>query len=54
VGDPADEILRLAEEREADLIVAGARGVSFLERLLVGSVADRLLKYADCSVLIVH
>jgi nucleotide-binding universal stress UspA family protein len=53
-GDPATEILRVAEERNADLVVAGARGVSLIERLLVGSVADRLLKEAPCSVLIVH
>jgi nucleotide-binding universal stress UspA family protein len=54
VGDPAAEILRLTEERSADLIVCGARGVSFIEGLLMGSVADRLLRHAHCSVLIAH
>jgi nucleotide-binding universal stress UspA family protein len=54
VGDPATEILRLARDRNADLIVAGARGVTLIEGLLMGSVADRLLKDAPCSVLIVH
>jgi nucleotide-binding universal stress UspA family protein len=53
-GNPAAEILDLAGEREADLIVAGARGVSVLRGLIVGSVADRLLKTARCSLLIVH
>jgi nucleotide-binding universal stress UspA family protein len=53
-GDPGTEILRLAGEREADLIIAGARGVSLIEGLWMGSVADRLLKDARCSVLIVH
>jgi nucleotide-binding universal stress UspA family protein len=53
-GNPATEILELAERRRADLIVAGARGVSLLEGLLVGSVAERLLREARCSVLIVH
>jgi nucleotide-binding universal stress UspA family protein len=53
-GDPATQILSLAEEKEADLIVAGARGGSLIEHLLVGSVADRLLKEARCSLLIVH
>lgn len=52
-GDPAGEILSLAEEREADLIIAGARGASLIEGLLVGSVADRLLRDAPCSVLLV-
>ena len=53
-GDPADEVLRTLSEWEADLLVMGARGVSAIERLLVGSVADRLLKKAECSVLIAH
>lgn len=53
-GDPAEEILKLVETDGADLIIAGARGVSALRGLLVGSVADRLLKGAPCSVLLVH
>jgi nucleotide-binding universal stress UspA family protein len=53
VGDPAAEILAVAEERGVDLIIAGARGVSLIEGLWMGSVADRLLKHAQCSVLIV-
>jgi nucleotide-binding universal stress UspA family protein len=53
-GDPADEILELVREQQVDLIIAGARGVSLLEWLRVGSVADRLLKHAPCSVLLVR
>ncbi len=53
-GDPAREILALAEERDADLIIAGARGASMIEGLLTGSVADRLLGKASCSVLLVR
>jgi nucleotide-binding universal stress UspA family protein len=53
-GDPAETLSRLADERQADLIAAGARGVSLIQGLVVGSVADRLLKSAPCSVLIVH
>jgi nucleotide-binding universal stress UspA family protein len=53
-GDPAAELLSLAREQEADLIVAGARGVSVIQNLVVGSVADRLLKAAPCSVLLVR
>jgi len=51
-GDPAEEICALAEQSEADLIIAGARGVSPIESLLLGSVADRLLKRAPCSVIV--
>lgn len=53
-GDPATEILKVAEEREADLIVSGARGASLIQGLVVGSVADRLLKAVPCSLLVVH
>jgi nucleotide-binding universal stress UspA family protein len=53
-GDPATEILALAEETGADLIIAGAKGESLIEHLLTGSVADRLLKKATCSVLLVR
>jgi nucleotide-binding universal stress UspA family protein len=53
VGEPAGEILDLAREVRAELIVAGARKVSFAENLLIGSVADRLLREAPCSVLLV-
>jgi nucleotide-binding universal stress UspA family protein len=54
VGRPGAEILALAEERDVDLIVAGARGVSLIEGILVGSVADLLLREARMSVLLVH
>jgi nucleotide-binding universal stress UspA family protein len=53
-GDPAAEVLALAAELKADLVAAGARGASLIEGLLVGSVADRLLKQATCSVLLVR
>lgn len=53
VGEPASEILKLAGEVDADLIVAGTRKVSFAENLLIGSVAHRLVKEAPCSVLLV-
>jgi nucleotide-binding universal stress UspA family protein len=53
-GDPADEILKLVQRNETDLVIVGARGVSLIEGLLVGSVADRLLKCAPCSVLLVR
>ncbi len=53
-GDPAHEILRIAEESEADLVIAGSRGVSLIQGLVVGSVADRLLRGARCSVLLVQ
>lgn len=51
-GDPAHEIIRAATDWEADLIVMGTRGHTGLERLLLGSVARKVLQHAPCSVLI--
>ena len=53
-GDPATELLSLVDDLGADLVIVGARGSSLMGNLLVGSVADRILKSAPCSVLIVH
>ncbi len=52
-GEPANEIVRMAEERGADLIVLGSRGNTGLRRLLLGSVARNVLLHAPCSVLVV-
>lgn len=51
-GNPAEEILKRAEAISADLIVAGSRGLSALDRFLLGSTTERLLKYAHCDVLV--
>lgn len=52
-GNPVDEILRVADEIDADLIVLGSHGTGLAKRFLLGSVSDRVLEYANCSVLIV-
>lgn len=49
--EPADEILRLAEETEASLIVIGLRRRSTVGKLLLGSTAQRILMHAPCPVL---
>ncbi|NNJ25480.1 universal stress protein [Alienimonas chondri] len=53
-GRPAPTILAEAESMEADLVVAGAVGQSALERLLLGSVSDRVASQAPCSSLVVR
>lgn len=52
-GDPADEILRCATDNDVDVIVMGTHGRTGLSRLLMGSVAEKVLHKADCSVLVV-
>lgn len=52
-GKPVNEILRAAENIDADLIVMGSHGTSMVKRFLLGSVSDRVFEYAPCSVLIV-
>ena len=53
-GDPADAILDVAEEREADLIVVGNKGMSGVKRFLLGSVPNKVSHHAPCSVLIIR
>ena len=52
-GDPADEIVKAAKIRGADLIVMGTHGTTGLVRLLMGSVAESVLRKAPCPVLTV-
>ncbi len=52
-GDPAEEIVRYGRDTGMDLIVMGTHGRTGLERLLLGSVAEKVLRDAACSVLVV-
>ena len=53
-GHPAEEILFAARELDADLIVVGARGQTRADPFLLGGVAQKVVKYAPCSVLVVR
>jgi nucleotide-binding universal stress UspA family protein len=52
-GVPYLEILRMAEELHADMIVMGTHGRSGLVHLMIGSVAERVVRKAPCAVLTV-
>lgn len=52
-GDPGWEIVRLAEQEGADLIVIGSHGRTGLARMLMGSVAEAVVRRAGCPVLTV-
>jgi nucleotide-binding universal stress UspA family protein len=53
-GDPAYEILRQAQELEADLMVIATHGYGGWRRFLFGSVAEKVVRQAQCPVLVVH
>jgi nucleotide-binding universal stress UspA family protein len=53
-GDPAEVLIEVAQEQDADLIVVGARGLSGLKRFLLGSVSSKLSHHAPVSVLVVR
>lgn len=53
-GDPAETILSVAQEIGADLIVMGTHGRTGLRRLLMGSVAEKVVRKAFCPVLTVR
>ena len=52
-GHPAEMILNLAEKESADLIVLGRRGISGVERFLMGGVSSTVVNHSKCDVLIV-
>jgi nucleotide-binding universal stress UspA family protein len=52
-GDPATEIVRYGRDAGVDLIVMGTHGRTGVERLVLGSVAEKVLRDASCSVLVV-
>lgn len=51
MGEPAESILRAAQEAKADMIVMGTHGRTGLTRLLMGSVAEAVVREAKCPVL---
>ena len=53
-GVPANVVLDRAEDFNHDLIVVGAKGHSLLHHVLIGSTAEKILRYAPCSLLVVR
>lgn len=54
VGHPAQQIIHRAEKDGIDLIVLGRKGRSQIARMMLGSVSERVLRYAHCPVMVVH
>lgn len=53
-GDAADALIAVAEERDADLIIIGNKGMSAPTRFLLGSVPNKVTHHAPCHVLVAH
>ena len=53
-GDPGHEIIRVAEEQNADLIVLGTHGYTGWKRFTIGSVAELVVRHAPCAVLTIR
>ena len=54
LGKPEDEIIKFATENKVDLIAMGTHGRTGLEHLLVGSVAERVVRSSPCAVLTIR
>ena len=54
LGDPGHEIVDFANEINADLIVMPSHGRSGIRRILLGSVAERVMRHAECPVMIIR
>lgn len=53
-GEPVDELLAFANREEIDVIVIGSTGKGFLKRKVLGSVSDKVVRNAKCSVYVVR
>lgn len=53
-GEPVDKITTFAAEHDADLIITSTHGAKGIEKILLGSVAERVLKRAHCPVLVIN
>lgn len=53
-GHPADELIRYAQENEIDIIVMGTLGRSGINRLLLGSVAEKVVRHSNVPVMVVR
>lgn len=52
-GDPAEEIIRLANIYQVDLVIIGTRGLQGVDRIIEDSVSSQVVQDAPCSVLVV-
>jgi len=54
VGHPAEHIINKAETAKVDLVILGRRGTSLFEKWILGSVSEKVLRYAHCPVMVIR
>ncbi len=54
IGDPYEQLIAIARRRNADLIVTATHGRSGLRHLVMGSVAEKVIRHAPCPVLVIR
>ncbi|WP_050616352.1 universal stress protein [Bacillus testis] len=52
-GDPAEQIIQLAEQEQADLVVIGSRGLGNIKEMVLGGVSHKVSQHVHCPVLII-
>ena len=53
-GDPAEALIRVAQDKDAEMILVGHTGTGYVTRALLGSTAANVLRHAPCDVLVVR
>jgi nucleotide-binding universal stress UspA family protein len=54
LGHPAEVLVKVAEDEKYDLIIIGRRGITKAKRWMLGSISERVLRYAPCPVMVLH
>lgn len=54
MGNPAEEVARLADEKDVNMVVTATRSRTGLKRLILGSVTERLMQIVSCPLMVVH
>jgi nucleotide-binding universal stress UspA family protein len=54
VGDPASVVAAYARKHQADLIVVPSHGYHGIKRMVLGSVAEQIIRHCECAVLVLH
>lgn len=53
-GKPSERICKIADENRCDMIVIGARGLSYIRSILIGSTTEEVLRSSGCPVMVIH